>query len=88
MSNSANSAPAFTQSWGRPGVKNSNTIAPNACPPAASVAFTGLSRIVIASTGVHGATALASIPYRSSAGATAQLRERLPAATARAAPQR
>src|SRR6476646_9483035 len=46
MSNSANSAPAFTQSYGRPGVKNSNTIAPNACPPAASVVLTGLSRSV------------------------------------------
>ena len=38
MSNRTNSAPAFLQICGRPGAKNSNTIAPKARPPAASVA--------------------------------------------------
>src|SRR5437762_972272 len=41
-----NSAPALRQSCGRPGEKNSNTIAPNTCRPARRACLTGLSRIV------------------------------------------
>jgi hypothetical protein len=46
MSKRTNSAPALRQIWGNPGEKNSNIIAPYARPPAASLAFTALSRIV------------------------------------------